>query len=1117
VIEYLKTLGLDVGTNSLGYAILETHGEPGQNPDGRIVASGVRIFSQAEMAGRDPQSKASLAVARREARGARRRRDRYLKRRTRLLDLLTEYGLMPADEANRQALVRETGDGEGGDLSTSVYALRAKALDTALTPHELGRAIFHLNQRRGFKSNRKTDSNDPERGKIATAIDRLEEQRLEDGARTYGEWLDMRRRKGLSVRARMTADGEAYDFYPSRAALEHEFDAIMMAQRRFHPDLLTDPIIADIRETVFHQRALRPVLPGKCSYNPAEARLPKAHPLFQTFRLLKEVNELEIVGEDQQHRKLTPDQRDALVAALRTGLNKSGKLPFSKLKRVLKLGRDVRFNKETENRKDLEGDVIYFRLSQPACFGNRWATFSVDTQAEITERLRTESDREALLDWLKAEAGLDQSHAETVADTPVPDGFGRLGRSALTALIDAMETEVDPDGFVITEAAAAKKVYGRTNSEADPDRKGAAMLPKYQAVLERHIPPGTGGEAEEGDPRWDEVMGRITNPTVHITLNQLRRVVNALIRTYGKPDRIAIEVGRDLKLNDKQRDEVNKIIGKNTREAIERGKTLVEVYGQGDTGYNRLRLKLWEELNDKPENRVCIYCGTAIAGHMLFSGETDIDHILPYSKTLDDSQANKLLCCTRCNREKRNRPPADVPQWSGRYPDILARTVTLPKNKQWRFAENAMERFGDEEGFLARQLTDMQYMSRLALTYLAHLYDYEEADLDGIFKRHARVRALPGRMTEMLRRQWRLNDVLPDHNIVGDDVQKSKNRLDHRHHAVDAIVIACTSRSLIQKLATASAAAEDRGAERVVEKVSEPWPTFRDDVRAAVNAITVSHKPDHGTVSRTGYARGRGQTAGKLHNDTAYGLTGERDEKGNDLVVHRVPITSLSSEADIMRIRTNAHGHSELRDRLWEATRHIGEHDYPKKSDRQKAFRQAVADFAAKDARFKGIRHVRIIEPLKTIPVRDGSGRAYKGYKGDSNHAFDVWRLPDGKWVAEVVSTFDAHQPGWTSAIRTDNPTARKILSLKQGDMVAIGHEEERRILRVVKLSRGQVILADHKEAGSLKSRDSDKVDPFKYVYLSASSLRSNKARQVRVDEIGQVFDPGPWWDKGDD
>lgn len=1099
----LITLGIDLGTNSLGWCLLETAGEPGDTDQGRIIDIGARIFSQSEMAGRDPKSQASLAVARREARGTRRRRDRYLKRRKRLLALLTDNGLMPADPAERKKLLKETSDSVGGNLETSVYALRARALDKALTPHELGRVLFQLNQRRGFKSNRKTDSNDPEQGKIAEAITKLETEMMEDNARSFGEWLHKRRLAGLSVRARMTSDGKAYGFYPSRAVLEREFDKITRKQQGFYPDLLSDALVEELRETIFYQRPLKPVLPGKCSYNPSENRLPKAHPLFQTFRLLKELNELEYAGEDQKWHKLIPDERDALALHLRTKLNKQGKAPFSKLRQTLKLGKEVRFNKESDNRKDLDGDAVSFRLSRPECFGNTWSTLPLERQAEITEKLRTAADTDKLIEWLRFDCGLDADKALTVAETPMPAGFGRLGPTALATLIDEMLHGVDDNGFVITEAEAAIRAYGRTNSESDPDRMGLSFLPKYQEVLERHIPPGTGEKVDEKDPAWDEAMGRITNPTVHIALNQLRRVVNAVIKKHGKPDRIAIELGRDLKLNEHKRDEVNRRIGENTRAAQKRSNALIETHKQTDNGYNRLRLKLWEELNpDQPLNRACIYCGKTVNAEKLFNGETDVDHILPYSKTLDDSQGNKILCCTMCNREKGNRPPADVPQWRERYDEILARATVLPKNKQWRFAENAMERFGDEEGFLARQVTDMQYISRLALTYLAQLYDAEETDIDGVFRRHSRVRALPGRMTEMLRRNWGLNDLLYDHNYT--DPVKPKNRMDHRHHAIDAAVIACTSRSLIQRLASASAKAEADGAERVANRVPEPWPGFRDELRDRVQGIVVSHKPDHGTVSRTGYEKGRGQTAGKLHNDTAYGFTGERDEKGNELVVRRVGLAHFKKPTDFLVIRGNELGHSELRDRLYEATRGL----------EGKAFEAAVQAFVETDAKFKGIRHVRIVEPRSPVWITHGDGKHRKGYLPGDNYRFDVWELSDGKWDAEVVSLFDAHRPDYVPVMRSKHHNARKIMSLMKGDMVAYDDPEtgKRVIAKVRKFDQRnkQLYLDPHNEAGNLDERERQKT--YKPYRPMPNPLKKVRPRQVRVDEIGQVFDPGPWW-----
>jgi CRISPR-associated endonuclease Csn1 len=320
--------------------------------------------------------------------------------------------------------------------------------------------------------------------------------------------------------------------------------------------------------------------------------------------------------------------------------------------------------------------------------------------------------------------------------------------------------------------------------------------------------------------------------------------------------------------------------------------------------------------------------------------------------------------------------------------------------------------------------------------------------------------------------------------------------------AIDAFVIACTSRSLIQKIATASAALEREGTERVVGEVKEPWPGFREELRAKVNAAVTSHRPDHGTVSRAGYAAGKGQTAGKLHNDTAYGLTGEKDDKGNDLVVSRKPLSAFKAAKDLDGIRDR-----QLREALQETTYGLSGRDFEQAVHRLAS--QARLD--GKDNPFRNLRRIRMIEPLKTIPVRDRTGKTYKGYKGDSNHRYDVWKMPDGKWVAEVVTTFDAHQPGWQSAIRQQHPTAKKVLSLNQDDAVAADGDDGRIIYRVVKFNTaGQIYLAPHNEAGALKARDAEANDPFKYVSKAASGLKAINARQVRVDEIGQVFDPGP-------
>ena len=104
---------------------------------------------------------------------------------------------------------------------------------------------------------------------------------------------------------------------------------------------------------------------------------------------------------------------------------------------------------------------------------------------------------------------------------------------------------------------------------------------------------------------------------------------------------------------------------------------------------------------------------------------------------------------------------------------------------------------------------------------------------------------------------------------------------------------------------------------------------------------------------------------------------------------------------------------------------------------------------------------------------------------------------------------FDAHQPNWFSTIRRENPTARKVLRLHRDDMLAVERNGETELLRIVKFSEKQLALAAPHEGGPLKARAADKNDPFNYLYPSPNTLKAWKARQVRIDELGRVLDPG--------
>lgn len=1070
-------LGLDLGTNSLGWCILLLNEN---DKVYRIHSAGSRIFSD----GRDPKSGASLANDRRDARAMRRRRDRYLRRRAALLKHLTLEGFFPEGEKERKALE-----------ALDPFLLRTRALDEKLSPHEIGRAFFHLNQRRGFKSNRKADKKDGEDGKIAIGIDRLRAAIEESGARTFGEFLHKRRASATSqsaiphVRTRLRAEtgegakGDGYDFYPSRALLEEEFTEIWESQAPHHPEAMTEGVYKRLFEVVFHQRPLKAPKIGQCTLLEGE-RLPKAHPLFQKRRLLEEINALRIVRVGQVAEPLDLAQRNILFLKLKD----QRKSAFTALRAALKLERTARFNKESENRKDLAGDEVAAEMSAKSRFGNRWAHFSWQQQWEIIGRLReveSEKDAAGCLDWLMVTFDLDEERAKATLGAHLPQGFGRFGLEATERLIEALEADVITYDKAVVAAGLGRHSDFRTG-EVFEDQHGNPTLPYYGVPLEHHITPGT---ADPDDKDEASRIGRITNPTVHIGLNQLRRVVNALIRAYGKPAEIALELARELKLSEDEKKEVNSRNTKNRRDAEKRSEKLREL-GQADNGANRALLKLWEELN--PENaldRRCVYTGQQISIEMLFSPAVEIDHILPFDATLDDSNANKIVCLREANRIKRKRSPHEAWGHTADWEEIAARAARLPREKRWRFEPDAMKRFDEQGGFLARHLVDTQYLAKRAREYLTTLYPGE-----GEGSSHVWVS--PGRLTEMVRRKLGLNDLLPDHNFGG-GADQPKNRLDHRHHAIDAAVIGIVDRALLQLIAYASGKDGAEGRERI--HIPPPWEGFREELRGIVNGIVTSHRVDHGTVAKSGLARGRDQTAARLHNDTAYGLTGEADAKGNSIVVHRVPLTSLKPEhfepGASVRVRED-----DLREALRVFTQ----------GKEGKDFLLALNRFPELGPlQFRGVRRVRLVEPLSVIEIRDRNGEPYKGYKGDSNYRYDVWELPDGKWKAEVVSMFAAHQNGWVSDIRKACPTARKILSLQQNDMLAIDRNGERELVRVVKFSESQLAVAPPNESGSLKARDASKDDPFKYIYPSPGGLKRWQARQVRIDELGRVLDPG--------
>jgi CRISPR-associated endonuclease Csn1 len=637
-------LGLDLGTNSIGWAAIVL--DDNDSPCG-VLDMGVRIFPD----GRKPTDKTSNAVDRRLARGQRRRRDRYLKRRSTLMDALVEYGLMPPDRDERKALER-----------LDPYKLRACALDGPLSPFELGRSLFHIDQRRGFKSNRKAASDDEnEARKTRADISLLRQSIEESGARTLGEFLAWRHDKHEMVRARPDMG-----LYPDRAMYEVEFDAIRKAQEPHHN--LNAEQWDNLQYIIFFQRPLEPVKPGWCQfeYENEERRAAKALPVFQEFRVFQEVNNLRVQVGSEPERPLKEDERERVLQRLRSG--NDIKLWEGKDNKPAKPTRDLGlpsgavFNLAAGGRKAIKGDETTAKLvssaqpatakraAQPALFGPKWLDFSLEERNEIVKFLLDTEDPEAVQRRAKDEWGLDEVRAKAVANVSLAPGYGNLSEKAINKILPHMKSGMQYD------KAVKEAGYGHHSDFRNEEAHDS--LPYYGQVLPRDA---VVGEDPKKDPDKDGETaryGRIPNPTVHIGLNQLRRMVNRLIQAYGRPEQIVVELARDLKMNRKQKQSYER----QQREGGMRKERLTENLQSAEvpiTSDILRKLRLWEE-RGSVQARVCPYTGAVISFGMAVSAATEIDHILPFSKTLDDSAANKVVCIAKANRDKGDRSPYEA-------------------------------------------------------------------------------------------------------------------------------------------------------------------------------------------------------------------------------------------------------------------------------------------------------------------------------------------------------------------------------------------------------------------------------------------------------------------------
>ncbi|MDZ4821195.1 MAG: type II CRISPR RNA-guided endonuclease Cas9 [Planctomycetota bacterium] len=613
-------LGLDLGANSIGWALVDEASQ-------QIIASGVRIFPEG-VDNFDTGKETSKSESRRTARGMRRQIARRARRKRRLREGLTAVGLLPTEPIALQKL-----------LDLDPYMLRQRALHEKLSPHEIGRLLLHLNQRRGFLSNRKSDrERKKETQGMLAEINELAGAVKDAECRTVGEYFA----KSLAENQHQRVRGK----HTRRDMFEEEFETVWQAQRQYHPELLTDKLkygslgkVSAVRDPVacsskrslieqfgvygliFFQRPMywpRSVV-GQCELEPKRKRCPRADRLAQRFRLLQEVNNLRFIdpatGDEHQ---LTAEQRTLLIDKLA----KTKEMSFDQIRKALGFIDSIPFNLEAGSRSKLLGMLTDATLADKKLFGPAWHKRAESEKTAIARAL-IHGDEAEIRQQAKASWGVDDEVVERLLDVDLQAGYARHSIAALERLLPHMERGLlymTGDG---TPSALSEAGYLRPDQR---QRNVLELLPE---------PPD------------------IANPVVRQALYELRKVVNAIIKKYGKPTAIHLELARNATVSSEERRKMSKRM--RDREA-ERDYAADEVRALGYKVTRDAidRLLLWKE-----QGEVCMYSPDSlpISQIQLFSGEVHIDHILPYSRCLDDSFANKVVCFVRPNADKLNQTP----------------------------------------------------------------------------------------------------------------------------------------------------------------------------------------------------------------------------------------------------------------------------------------------------------------------------------------------------------------------------------------------------------------------------------------------------------------------------
>ena len=1182
-------LGLDLGVGSIGWCLiaLDAQGDPAE-----ILGMGSRVvpLNNATDAADFSIGKAFTANQERTARRTMRRGfARYQLRRYRLRRELEKVGMLP-DAALIQLPLLE------------LWELRERAATAGerLTLPELGRVLCHINQKRGYRhvksdaaaivgdeGEKKKDSNSAYLAGI-----RANDEKLQNEHKTVGQYFAEQLRQNQSESPTGGISYRIKDQIFSRQRYIDEYDQIMAAQRVHYPDILTDEFIRMLRdEVIFMQRPLksckhlvslcefekqekvmrvqqddgkggRQLVERKVKFGPKVA--PKSSPLFQLCRIYEAVNNIRLTRPDGSPRDITPEERAKIVAHLQSNAS----LSFAALKKLLK--EKALIADQLTSKSGLKGNSTRVALAsalQPYPQYHHLLDMELETRM-MTVQLTDEETGE-----------VTEREVAVVTDSYVRQPLYRLWHILYSieerdAMCRALITQLgmakeDLDGGLLDQLYRldfVKPGYGNKSAKFI-----CKLLPQLQQGLGYSEACAAVGYRHSNSPTSEEITERtllekipllqrneLRQPLVEKILNQMINLVNALKAEYGV-DEVRVELARELKMSREERERM----AEGNRRREKENKAIAEKIQECGLFPTKSRIRkymLWEEAGEK-----CLYCGQILTLSQCLNGDDmEVEHIIPKSVLYDDSYGNKTCACRRCNKEKGNRTALEYIRAKGWEAEYMERINGLLDKKAISYSKHQRLRWMKEDipsDFLERQLRLTQYISRQAMAILQQ----------GI----RRVSASEGGVTARLRSLWGYDDILHTLNLdrydsmgetervsrEGETTEKLRikdwsKRKDHRHHAIDALVVASTRQGYIQRLNRVSSESEREAMSEEIEvqkatktdKLSllERWLTQRPhlSVRAVsdkVAEILISYRPGKRVVTRGRniYLRhgkkcvqsGLLVPRGPLSKETVYG---QITVNGEPQIVCKYDLHSLKAK-DVDYVVDLA-----LRKRLKEL---LAQHGGKEKE----AFAGDVyMDEAGTQGPIRSVRCFTGLDRGKMKAVKyDEQGEAVGFVSTQNNHHLAIYRTPKGKFVESIVTFWDAVDRARYSIplvithprevieqvlLRGDVPESVLSLlpssdwvfvdSLQQDEMVVIGLSDEElqraleaqdyrklseHLYRVQAISSRDYYFRYHLETSVSDMRNSSGYIPKFYRIRSLKDYEKRNLRKVCVDLLGRI------------